>query len=131
MALEGPPFISSSIFILSATTSITIDLVLCQRWFLLREVISPGIMVCVTLIIKTLKYVHLIPFISNNFLDLTLAHLTMSGGLTGCPSKPVSVGFGLPLGGIFEKPSSAPFTTPPFSSCFPLTYPILLVRPLG
>jgi hypothetical protein len=38
----------------------------------------------------------------------------MSGGLTGCPSKPMSVGFGLPLGGISKKPSSAPFTTPLF-----------------
>jgi hypothetical protein len=66
----------------------------CQRGFLLHEVISSGIMVCVTLIIKTIDYMHLIPFISNNCLDLTLAHLTMFWGLTGCPSKPVSVGFG-------------------------------------
>jgi hypothetical protein len=115
MALEGPPFLSSSIFILSTTTtSITIGLVLCQRRFLLHEVISPGIMVCVTLIIKTIECMHLIPFISNNCLDLTLAHLTMFGGLTGCPSKPVSVGFGLPLGGISEKPSSAPIIVPLF-----------------
>jgi hypothetical protein len=95
MALEGPPFLSSSIFILSAAaTSTTIGLVLCQRGFLLHEVISSGIMVCVTLIIKTIECMHLIPFISNNCLDLTLAHLTMFWGLTGCPSKPVSVGFG-------------------------------------
>jgi hypothetical protein len=95
MALEGPPFFSSSFFILSAAAaSTTIGLVLCQRGFLLHEVISSGIMVCVTLIIKTIDCMHLIPFISNNFLDLTLAHLTMFWGLTGCPSKPVSVGFG-------------------------------------
>jgi hypothetical protein len=65
MALDGPPFLSSNTFILSAAaTSITIDLVLCRKWSLLHEVISPGIMVCVTLIIKTLQYVHLIPFLS-------------------------------------------------------------------
>jgi hypothetical protein len=86
MALEGPSFLSSSIFILSATTtSITIGLVLCQRWFLLHEVISSGIMVCVTLIIKTLEYVHLIPFTSNDCLDLTLVHLTMFGGIDRVP----------------------------------------------
>jgi hypothetical protein len=95
MALEGPPFLSSSIFIMSAAAaSTTISLVLCQRGFLLHEVISSGIMVCVTLIIKTIECMHLIPFISNNCLDLTLSHLTMFGGLTGCPSKLVSVGFG-------------------------------------
>jgi hypothetical protein len=86
MALEGPPFLSSSIFILSeATTSITIGLVLYQRWFLLHEVISLGIMVCVPLIIKTIEYVHLIPFISNDFLDLTLAHLIIFGGINRVP----------------------------------------------
>ena len=95
MALEGPPFLSSSIFVLSTkTTSITIGLVLCQRRFFLHEVTSLGIMVCVTLIIKTIECMHLIPFISNNCLDLTLAHLTMFWGLTVCLSKPVSVGFG-------------------------------------
>ena len=81
MAFEGPPFLSSSIFILSAVAaSTTIGLVLCQRWFLLHEVMSLGIMVCVTLILKTFEYVHLIPFVSSKFLDLILAHLTMSGG---------------------------------------------------
>jgi hypothetical protein len=86
MALEGPPFLSSNIFALSgAATFITIGLVLCQRWFLLHEVISPGIMVCVTLIIKTIQCMHLIPFISNNCLDLTLAHLTMFGGIDRVP----------------------------------------------
>ena len=46
---------------------------------------SPGIMVCVTLIIKTIECVHLIPFISNNCLDLTFAHLTMFGEIDGVP----------------------------------------------
>ena len=37
-------------------------------------------MVCVTLILKTFEYVHLIPFVSNKRLDLILILLTMSGG---------------------------------------------------
>jgi hypothetical protein len=41
---------------------------------------SSGIMVCVTLILKTFEYVHLIPFVSNKCLDLILAHWTMSRG---------------------------------------------------
>jgi hypothetical protein len=57
-----------------------LDLVLHQRWSLLHEVMSPGIMVCVTLILKTFKYVHLVLFVSNECLDLILIHLTMSGG---------------------------------------------------
>jgi hypothetical protein len=125
MALEGPPFLHFSASILSvAAASITIGLVLCQRWLLLHEVMSPGTMVCVTLIIKTFEYVHLFPFISNKCLDLTLAHLTMSGGLTRCPSKPVPVGFGLPLRGASEKPSSAPIITPLFhlGSCPSIPY---------
>ena len=82
MALEGPPFLSSNIFVLSAAVaSIMIGLVLCQRRFLLHEVISLGTMACVTLIIKTIDCMHLIPFLSNNCLDLTLAHLTMFGGI--------------------------------------------------
>jgi hypothetical protein len=60
-------------------------------------------MVSVTLIIKTSEYVHLIPFVFNKCFDLILAHLTMSGGMTGCPSKPVSVGFGLPVGGFLKS----------------------------
>jgi hypothetical protein len=99
MALEGPYFLHFNASTLpTTTTSITIGLVLCQRWFLLHEVMSPGIMVCVTLIIKTFEYVHLIPFVSNKCLDLILAHLTMSGGMTKCLSKLVSIGFGFPLG---------------------------------
>jgi len=86
MALDGPAFIHFSASILSPTAaSITIGLVLCQRWLLLHEVMSLGIMVCVTLIIKTFEYVHLFPFISNKCLDLALAHLTMSGGIDKMP----------------------------------------------
>jgi hypothetical protein len=35
-------------------------------------------MVCVTLILKTFEYVHLIPFVFNGCLDPILVHLTMS-----------------------------------------------------
>jgi hypothetical protein len=74
MALEGPSFLPFNASTLSAAAaSITLGLVLYQRWFLLNEV-----MVCVTLILKTFEYVHLIPFVSNNCLDLILIHLTMS-----------------------------------------------------
>ena len=58
----------------------TIGLFLYQRWFLLHEVMSSGIMVCVTLIVKTFEYVDLIPFVSNKFFDLILVYLTMSKG---------------------------------------------------
>ena len=81
MALEGPSFLHfSASTLLAAAASITIGFVLCQKWFLLHEVMSPGIMVCVTMILKTFEYVHLIPFVSNNCLDLLLVHLTMFGG---------------------------------------------------
>jgi hypothetical protein len=56
------------------------SLVLYQRWFLLHEVMSLGIMVCVTLILKTFEYVHLVLFVSSECLDLILIHLTKSGG---------------------------------------------------
>ena len=80
MALEGPSFLPFNASTLSATsTSITFGLVLNQRWFLLHEVVSPGIMVCVTLILKTFEYVHLVLFVPNKYLDLILIHLTMSG----------------------------------------------------
>jgi hypothetical protein len=60
-------------------------------------------MVCVTLILKTFEYVHLVIFVSNGCLDLILIHLTMSGGMTGCPSKLVPIGFELPLGGFLKS----------------------------
>jgi hypothetical protein len=87
MALEGPsilPF-SASTLPAAAAASITIGLVLCQRWFFLHEVMSLGITVCVTLIIKTFEYVHLIPFVSKKCLDLILSHLTMPEGIDRMP----------------------------------------------
>jgi hypothetical protein len=62
------------------------------------------------LIIKTFKYMHLIPFISNNCLDLTFSHLTMFGGI----DRLSYIGIGLPLGGTSERPSSAPIIAPLF-----------------
>jgi hypothetical protein len=46
---------------------------------------------------------HQIPFIFDDCLDLTLTHLTMVGGLTGCPSKLIPIGFGLPPGGFLKS----------------------------
>ena len=57
-----------------------LSLVLYQRWFFLHEVMSLGIMLCVTLILKRFEYVDLVIFVSNGFLDIILIHLTMSGG---------------------------------------------------
>jgi hypothetical protein len=81
MALEGPSFFSFIRLVLSATAaSITFSLDLYRRRLLVHEVVGPGIMVCVILIIITFRYMHLTPFISDNYLDLTLTHLTMVGG---------------------------------------------------
>jgi hypothetical protein len=71
-------------------------------------------MVCVTLILKTFEYVHLILFASNVCLDLMPFHLTTPGGMTGCPSKLVPIGFELPLGGFMK--GHRPF--PPYLPLF-------------
>jgi hypothetical protein len=85
---------------------------------------SPSIIVCVTLILKTFEYVHLIPFTSNVCLDLMHLHLSTPGGMTRCPSKMVPIGFDLPLGGGFVKVhrSFPPYL--PLSIFFPLIHPI-------
>ena len=86
MALEGPSFFSFIRLVLSTTTtSITFDLDLYQRRLLLHEVIGLGIMVCVIFVIITFRYMHQIPFISDDCLDLTLTHLTMVGGKDRVP----------------------------------------------
>ena len=86
MALEGPSFSSSISFVLSTTTaSITINLVLYQKRFLLHEVIGQVSWYVSLLIIKTFEYMHPIPFISDNYLDLTLAYLTMLGEIDRVP----------------------------------------------
>jgi hypothetical protein len=80
MALEGPSFFSFIRLVLSAATaSITFGLDLYRKRLLLHEVIGPGIMVCVIFIIITFRYMHQIPFIYDDCLDLTLTHLTMVG----------------------------------------------------
>ena len=98
--VPGGPIFSSfqCLHIVNSSNIHHLSLVLYQRWFLLHEVMSLHIMVCVTLILKTFEYVNLIPFVSNGCLDLILVHLTMSGGMAGCPSKLVLIGFELPLG---------------------------------
>ena len=79
--LGGPIFSFLQCLHLVSSNNINhLSLVLKQRWILLHEVMSQGIMVCVTLILKTFEYVHLVLFVSNGCLDLILIHLTMSGG---------------------------------------------------
>jgi hypothetical protein len=112
MALESPSFLPFSASTLSAAASITFGLVLYQRWFLLHEVMSLGIMVCVTLILKTFEYVHLIIFVSNGVWILYLSTLPCLGGMTGCPSKLVPIGFELPLGGFLKIHRSLPSYLP-------------------
>jgi hypothetical protein len=76
-------------------------------------------MVCVTLILKTFEYVHLISFISNKCLDLILVHLTISGGNDRMPSQARACRFWFTTGGISEKSSSTSFILPLFhpTSC--------------
>jgi hypothetical protein len=81
----GPIFSSFQRLHFSNNNIHHLGLVLYQRWFLLRKVMSPGIMVCVTLILKTFEYVHLFLFVSNGCLDLILIHLTMCGGNNRMP----------------------------------------------
>jgi hypothetical protein len=85
MALKGPFFFFFIRIVLSAAAkSITFVLDLYQRRILLHEVIGPGIMVCVIFDHFNLQiYMHQIPFISDDCLDLTLTHLTMVGGIDG------------------------------------------------
>jgi hypothetical protein len=105
MALEGPSFLTfrASSLSAAATSSITFGLVLHQRWFLLHEVMSPGIMVCVTLILKTFEYVHSIPLFLTGAWILCLSTSPCLGGMTGCPRKHVSIDFELPLGGFLKS----------------------------
>jgi hypothetical protein len=79
LALEGPSFIWC---ILSINISIhPISLVLKWQWVLLHEVMSPGIMVCVTLIFKAIEYVALnSPLFHNVCLEIMLFDLFIPGG---------------------------------------------------
>jgi hypothetical protein len=79
--LGGPIFSSfQSLHFVNSDNIHHLGLLLYQRWFLLHEVMSSDIMVCVTLILKTFEYVHLVLFVSNGCLDIIHIHLTMSGG---------------------------------------------------
>jgi hypothetical protein len=66
------------------------------------------------LIIETFEYMHLIPFISNNCLDLILALLTMLGEIDRVPYQACAHGSWFATGGIYENPSSAPIIAPRF-----------------
>jgi hypothetical protein len=80
-------------------------------------------MVCVTLILKTFEYVHLILFTSDVCLDLIPFHLSTPRGMTGCPSKLVPIGFELPLDEFMK--GHRPF--PPYLllfTFFPLIHPL-------
>jgi hypothetical protein len=79
-------------------------------------------MVCVTLILETFEYVHLILFTSNVCLDLMSFHLSTPGGMTGCPSKLVPIRFEFPLGGFMKGHCSFPPYLPLFIF-FPLIHP--------
>jgi hypothetical protein len=82
MALEGPSFFFfARLVLLAATTSITIGLDLHQRRLLLHEVIGPGIWYVSCFIIITFLYMHQVPYISDNCLDLALTHLTIVWGI--------------------------------------------------
>jgi hypothetical protein len=69
MALEGlSSFFFIRLVLSAAAASITFGLDLYRRRLLLHEVIGPGIMVCVILVIITFRYMHQIPFISERLL---------------------------------------------------------------
>jgi hypothetical protein len=87
LAMEGPSFLQCSPSISSNNIHPT-SLVLKYQWVLLCEVMSSGIMVCVTLIFKAVEYVALnSPSFHNVWLEITLFNLFIPGGVTECPSK--------------------------------------------
>ena len=67
---RGPIFLLQLLHPVSGSNIHPIGLVLQQQWVFLHEVMSPGIMVCVTLILKIFEYVHLILFASGRMLGL-------------------------------------------------------------
>jgi uncharacterized membrane protein YfcA len=85
MALEGPSFFFSVSFVLSAVpASITTGLNLHQRGLLLHEVNWSEVSWYVSyLIVITFLCMHLVPFISDDCLDLTLILLTIVGVIDG------------------------------------------------
>jgi hypothetical protein len=65
LALEGPYFIFNASTLSAINNIHPIGLALQQQWVFLHEVMSPGIMVSVTMILKTFEYVHLVHFASD------------------------------------------------------------------
>jgi hypothetical protein len=80
-------------------------------------------MVCVTLILKTFEYVHLIFLLLTCAWTLCLSTCPHLGGMTGCPSKLVPIGFELPHGGFMKGHRLFPPYLPLFI-LFPLIHPI-------
>ena len=60
------------------------------------------------LVVITFLYMHQVPYISDNCLDLTLVHLTIVGGINRMPQQADIHGFWLATKGGFAEPSSAP-----------------------
>jgi hypothetical protein len=80
LALEGPYFLQCILSISSNNVHPT-SLVLKWQWVLLHEVMSLGIMVCVTLIFKEIEYVALnSPLFHNVCLEIMLFDLFIPGG---------------------------------------------------
>lgn len=75
----GPILLIQCLHLVSGSDIHPIVLVLQQQWVLLHEVMSLGIMVCVTMIFKTFEYVHLILFTYDVCLDLMPFHLSTPG----------------------------------------------------
>jgi hypothetical protein len=80
LALEGPSFLQCILSISNNNVHPT-SLVLKWQWVLLHEVMSLGIMVCVTLIFKAIEYVALnSPLFHNVCLEIMLFDLFIPGG---------------------------------------------------
>jgi hypothetical protein len=75
-----PIFLLQCLHLVSSSNIHPISLVLQQQWVFIHEVMSPGIMVCVTMILKIFQYVNLIIFSSHVCLDFMPFHLSTPGG---------------------------------------------------
>jgi hypothetical protein len=91
MTPEGPSFLQCSPHITNNSIH-HIGLVLKWQWVLLHEVMSPGIMVCITPIFKSLEHVALsLSSFHDVFLDFMLFASFKPGRVTQCPSKLISL----------------------------------------
>jgi hypothetical protein len=91
MALEGPSFLQYNPHIANNNIHHT-GLILKWQWVLLHEVISSGIMVCITLIFEVLEHVVFNPSSFHDiFLEIMLFSLFKPGRVTHYPSKLISL----------------------------------------